>query len=339
MSISLSLVWTNASNFVRDKLAAGLTPLQKKIAIFAAALFACILIYRCCYSIFWKKKPLTVQEKLGKNQKFALAQQQNESPKAFTLIPGDIPESLEFKIHDPKQPKNFLMERRDLNGKEVVIGERPVGIASCKGSRETMEDADLATTGSIELKDGSHPFELYGVFDGHGGAEASSFVKKNLARYLLNELEQRNRDGLTDEGIYHALKACCIKLDADYVCPEGMDDGTTAAIALILDGKIWIANVGDSRTILIKDGKPLQASEDAKPHIERYLAKIKKLRGNVSSNRVNGILAVARAIGDKKAKGIFRRDDWICKSHSRKNDLGKEFFRMLCLSPPQNHLL
>lgn len=53
MSISLNLVCTSASSFINEKIVAGLTPLQKKIAIIAAALFACCcLIYRFRTSIF-----------------------------------------------------------------------------------------------------------------------------------------------------------------------------------------------------------------------------------------------------------------------------------------------
>lgn len=346
MDISLSLVWANSSNYIREKMAIGLTPMQKKIAIIAAALFfACYLTYRC-YKYFFSaratavdgnlkqsrteigqqgvgeklnerpasvdgsqkpitqgpvKKSLTPQEKLEKNKKFALEQQQNEASKGFKIIPGDIPESLEFLVQNRNWGgDHWDRVERDLHGENKTINKMSVGIASCQGPRSTMEDADLATEGSIDLKDGPHPFELFGVFDGHGGDEASAFVKKNLTQYLIAELEKHCNEGLTDEGIVRALKACCVQLDADY---DSLKDGTTATIALILDGKIWIANVGDARTILVKDGKALQASEDAKLNIERYLATIKKLGGFVIGGRVNGGLAVARAIGDKGFKG------------------------------------
>ena len=112
-------------------------------------------------------------------------------------------------------------------------------------------------------------------------------------------LESNNQDGLTEEGIFKALHECFRKLDENYTGP----DGTTATVALLLDGKVWVANVGDSRTILVKDGKAIQASEDAKPTMARYKKKIEKLGGEVIFNRVNGYLAVARAIGDKSVIG------------------------------------
>ena len=54
---------------------------------------------------------------------------------------------------------------------------------------------------------------------------------------------------------------------------------------------------------MVKDGKTTQASEDAKPYIERYKKKVEKLGGYVLDERVNGVLAVARAIGDRHIVG------------------------------------
>ncbi|MBS0626798.1 MAG: protein serine/threonine phosphatase 2C family protein, partial [Verrucomicrobia bacterium] len=71
--------------------------------------------------------------------------------------------------------------------------------------------------------------------------------------------------------------------------------GTTATVAMILDGKVWIANVGDSRTIL---DNGIQLSEDAKPTDPRYQKGIENRGDKVFLGRINGCLAVARAIGD-----------------------------------------
>ena len=115
-------------------------------------------------------------------------------------------------------------------------------------------------------------------------------------------MEKQCQNGLNDEGIFYALKECFKRLDEDF---QGTA-GATATVALILDGKVWVANVGDSRTILVKnDGTSRQASEDAKPDIPRYKRKIEKLGGFVSDGlpRVNSRIAVARAIGDKDVIG------------------------------------
>jgi len=79
----------------------------------------------------------------------------------------------------------------------------------------------------------------------------------------------------------------------------GVHSGTTATVAILLDGNLWTANVGDSRTILQDASQgTMQLSEDAKPSDPQYLKGIKKRGGEVFSQRINGILAVGRALGD-----------------------------------------
>ena len=53
MNISLSSLWINTTSFIRTKLAEGFTPLQRKVALFAAAFFALAavgyVIYKSCF--------------------------------------------------------------------------------------------------------------------------------------------------------------------------------------------------------------------------------------------------------------------------------------------------
>lgn len=91
------------------------------------------------------------------------------------------------------------------------------------------------------------------------------------------------------------------------------NDGTTACFALLQPDKasddsqiikIKVANVGDSRAMLIHpDGKFEQLSEDHKPANDKERCRIVNARGHVSDNRVNGNLAVSRAFGDSVYKG------------------------------------
>lgn len=246
----------------------------------------------------------SVLERLKKNCNYAAEQQNKEVDKKFVLNKGFIPKDFKLFI-----PKKGWKSRKIYETNQVFHGLK-VGIASCQGMRGEMEDADIAGYQSFKVKDQEESFDIFGVFDGHAGNKASAYVKANLAQYLKNALEMHNREILTDDGIFAALKQCCQKLDADY----NGTDGTTAAFVALIKGKIWVANVGDSRTILVKDGKAVQASEDAKPGIPRYKKTIENLGGYVvftegKSERVNGILAVARAIGDK---GLMGKDGETC---------------------------
>lgn len=85
-----------------------------------------------------------------------------------------------------------------------------------------------------------------------------------------------------------------------------LDDGTTAVAALFLGDRIYVANVGDSRAILVKRSGRVEAlSDDHKPNRPDEAKRIRSLGGRVLFHgvwRVNGILAVSRAIGDRILK-------------------------------------
>ena len=297
-----SLLFVGSVNYVKIKTAQVLSPLQRKIAIVAIACLICatclLFIASKCLSnkvqLFKKEEPdpKNVPERLKKNLDFAKAQQlkEREHPK-------------NFKLHQDELPVNFNF----CNEHAAVVQERPVGIAGSIGPRPSMEDSDFSGVITPIINGESVDASVFGVFDGHGGAGASAYVRDNLKKYLTVSLEMNNHTGLTDEGIWEALKECCINLDADY---PNDHDGTTATIAIILNDKLWVGNVGDSRTILSHDDGAIQLSEDACPEIDRYKKTVEKLGGMVWHNpfvesdyRVNGRIAVARAIGDKEIVG------------------------------------
>jgi protein phosphatase 1L len=229
--------------------------------------------------------------RLEKNKHYAGVQQAAEKAHGFAVEAGDIPQSIKVGHTD----RAIKGDSRRINGKEV-------GMACCQGKRPTMEDAEIAGHGTFKTPNNhEYSFEVFGVFDGHGGAGASAYVKENLMAYLQDSLQEHNLESLTDEGVFQALKQCFQKLGQDYQGP----DGTTATVAMTLNGKVWVANVGDSRTILVnKNGITTQASEDAKPSMPRYKKTIEDLGGKVFSGRVGGVLAVGRAIGDKEVVGV-----------------------------------
>lgn len=102
---------------------------------------------------------------------------------------------------------------------------------------------------------------------------------------------------------------------------EGYASGSTAIIVLLVDGQFLIANIGDSKALLcsgrnqthfhtgstlVKDLVVEELTEDHHPDREDEKARIIAAGGIVSwwgVPRVNGILAISRAIGDVQ----FRR--------------------------------
>jgi serine/threonine protein phosphatase PrpC len=222
-----------------------------------------------------------ISNKLRKEFKHAQDQTAKEPDKAFQYLSA------------PANFQGYTQSER--------IAEHEVGVCHFIGRRLTMEDEYLTTSFNLMVGGRAYLIQLFGIFDGHRGGEASRYVKENLKRQLYETLNEFCAKGLTDEAIWNALKLTFVKLNQEF---KGPCSGTTVTVAIILDGKLWTANIGDSRTIL---DNGIQLSEDAKPADPRYQKGIEKRGGHVFYGRVNNSLAVARALGDHDISAISAR--------------------------------
>lgn len=90
--------------------------------------------------------------------------------------------------------------------------------------------------------------------------------------------------------------------------------GCTACVALITKTEIFVANAGDSRCVLSKNGIAINMSEDHKPELDHEKKRIEKAEGFVEDNRVNGVLNLSRSLGDldyKQNKKLKQEDQMI----------------------------
>lgn len=67
---------------------------------------------------------------------------------------------------------------------------------------------------------------------------------------------------------------------------------------------LYTANVGDARIVLCRNGKALRLSYDHKGSDENEGKRIANAGGLILNNRVNGVLAVTRALGDAYLKDL-----------------------------------
>eukprot|EP01119_Soliformovum_irregulare_P020137 TRINITY_DN6492_c0_g1_i3.p1 TRINITY_DN6492_c0_g1~~TRINITY_DN6492_c0_g1_i3.p1 ORF type:complete len:181 (-),score=63.58 TRINITY_DN6492_c0_g1_i3:49-591(-) len=75
--------------------------------------------------------------------------------------------------------------------------------------------------------------------------------------------------------------------------------GSTALVSYISENQIFVGNLGDTRAVLCRGGKSIRISWEHKPMEEE--SRINALGGwviGVTTRRINGMVAVARAIGD-----------------------------------------
>lgn len=77
--------------------------------------------------------------------------------------------------------------------------------------------------------------------------------------------------------------------------------------AFVSPKQIYIANCGDSRAVLARNGLPIFATRDHKPELPSEKSRIVKAGGSVMIQRVNGSLAVSRALGDYEYKKVLDR--------------------------------
>lgn len=78
--------------------------------------------------------------------------------------------------------------------------------------------------------------------------------------------------------------------------------GCTATTMLVTQTEIYCANAGDSRTVLSRGKTAVPLSEDHKPDDALERKRIYNANGFVEDGRVNGMLALSRALGDFEYK-------------------------------------
>ncbi|WKY02672.1 hypothetical protein Q1695_016160 [Nippostrongylus brasiliensis] len=146
-----------------------------------------------------------------------------------------------------------------------------VSVAANQGGRKYMEDRVHIET--VRDEDGSIKFTFFGIFDGHGGHEASEYVRRNL---LNNIMKNEMFDSDDDDDILEAIRLGFLathhgiwKVVAEWPrTASGYPStaGTTVSIAILRNGKLYSGHVGDSAIILLKRAYRKDNSEDLIPH-------------------------------------------------------------------------
>jgi protein phosphatase 1L len=168
------------------------------------------------------------------------------------------------------------------------------------GGRTYMEDTMSFDT---QLPYG---FSYYGVFDGHGGLEVSTYLKVHMRNVIKQHILTSFSNGVFSSHVdipqmlFEAIKY--IVNDLPYKL--AVNTGSTAVIILKRNNTLWVANIGDSRAIMNQGHKSIPLTKDHKPDDIEENNRITKLGGKVVKAfpgdvyRVNGVLALSRAIGD-----------------------------------------
>ncbi|EMR09199.1 hypothetical protein PNEG_02536 [Pneumocystis murina B123] len=203
-----------------------------------------------------------------------------------------------------QKTKNFPMQ-----GNSFVIGSAKDKNKKC---RKTMEDTHTYIYDFGGVTDQGY----FAIFDGHAGYQAANFCKEQFHVILCNLLHNMPSSTIPD-----IFDATFTSVDNALANLPSKNSGCTAIAALIrweerpfatISGfheirrtkLLYTANVGDARAVLCRGGKAHRLSYDHRSSDWHESQRIISSGGLIINNRVNGILAVTRALGDTYMKNF-----------------------------------
>ncbi|XWS61302.1 hypothetical protein CRYUN_Cryun07bG0114400 [Craigia yunnanensis] len=151
--------------------------------------------------------------------------------------------------------------------------------------------------GEVEAKRGVGD---QGAIAGHGCSRAE-YLKQHLFENLM-----KHPQFMTDTKL--AISETYQQTDVDFLYFERdtyRDNGSTASTEVLVCNHLYVANVGDSRTIISKAGKAILISEDHKPNRSDERKRIENAGGVVmwaGTWTVGGVLAMSRAFANRMLK-------------------------------------
>lgn len=216
---------------------------------------------------------------------------------------------------------------------EIPVAEPVFGSMSVSGRSREMEDAISVRINFFQPEvNRRRPVHLFGVFDGHGGAHVAALCRERMHVLIEEELARVDSTRVSSESggggaeweemWRGVMKRSYERMDevAMGTCACGSEwfkcgchpmqmalGGSTAVVAVLSPEHIIVANCGDSRAVLSRGGRAIPLSVDHKPDRSDELARIEAAGGRViflNGARVEGILAMSRAIGDKYLKPV-----------------------------------
>lgn len=195
-----------------------------------------------------------------------------------------------FKILNKKNKPSKL--------KSLYVDISCSGFTEMLGLRDSMED-------SIILRD---DLGLYAVSDGHGGSYTSRFISSKIISEFEkeNELQSKKGKGKSKKEIITSI----FKETKKSLKKKSFSDGSTICLCHIYSSKksrnLITAHLGDARALIIQnDGCSRELTKDHKPFLRNEFERIHNIFGSISNeNRVDGILAVSKTMGDNYVFGV-----------------------------------
>mmetsp|Transcript_72799 Transcript_72799/g.160952 ORF Transcript_72799/g.160952 Transcript_72799/m.160952 type:complete len:374 (+) Transcript_72799:230-1351(+) len=198
------------------------------------------------------------------------------------------------------QQKGFV-DKASAKGGEDSLTNLRIGYACKKGLKPESPNQDDFC---IFRVDGT---SIYGVFDGHGpyGHDISNFVQETLPRRFVQDPNfQDDPEKALSAAFPEAHRLCTeFQQDGHFDCALS---GTTATLAMVRDGVLYIGHVGDSRAVLARkqsnEFKSEDLTEDHKPSLEAERRRVQAAGGTV--RRLEGDIPLRVFLAGKMYPGL-----------------------------------
>ena len=196
----------------------------------------------------------------------------------------------------------------DLNQIDLSVGGENTPMTIYEYKAQTITKPDNNENNNVKIED---------IFFEKGGKQNASLnpLAKFEEVYDKKELEVNFKNINKDETDINAKDINKLDLNVNksqstnsslskssyenYVASEM---GTTANILLIKNGVIYIANVGDSLSVMYKHKIAYNLNREHQTIIEEEKNRVLKSGANIIGYRINGMLNLTRAIGDLRFK-------------------------------------
>ena len=228
---------------------------------------------------------------------------------------GDVDAWIEGGLWIVEKSKEQEDERRKREGDKLGRVEVAVCEDPNKPHRQSMEDAH---TIFLDFNPPESPPELptssfVAVYDGHGGTFASTYAKRHLHRLfakhlqlLQHQLVDSASDSDESKGVVQAAFEATFNELSDVMTRSKrfVSCGTTAVCCYIQQlphtTVIHCANIGDAQAFLLTP--PTASSQrlstvHTATNVDECM-RIEAAGGHILLHRLNGVLAVTRALGD-----------------------------------------
>lgn len=191
----------------------------------------------------------------------------------FATVPGQKDEAVQFP--------SPLLQQTSHTRRKVRICSSFSAIGTREGQdKSANEDSYLI----CEVVIGGKPASLLMVADGHGdsGHRVSSYLTTYLPCFFLEALETSTDMLSALISAYEQTNESMRKCDIDAVC-----SGSTCLTAVIVDGDLLVANIGDSRAVLGQgESQALAAltlTSDHKPDVPTERRRLEEAGGRVEA--------------------------------------------------------